>query len=62
MSVPFIEPDLFDLKIYLYTDGETKIMRRFLCDVLERGRNLDYPFLHSICSPFQYTLSQYIER
>lgn len=42
MSVAFTEPDLFDLKIYLYTDGETEIMRRSSRDVLERGRNLDY--------------------
>ncbi|SDH83671.1 uridine kinase [Alteribacillus bidgolensis] len=26
MSVAFINPDLFDLKIYFYTDGETELM------------------------------------
>ena len=28
MSAAFINPDLFDLKIYFYTDGETELMRR----------------------------------
>lgn len=42
MSVAFTNTDLFDLKIYLYTDGETEIMRRLSRDVLERGTNLDY--------------------
>lgn len=42
MSVAFTDPDLFDLKIYLYTDGETEFMRRSSRDVLERGTDLDY--------------------
>lgn len=42
MSVAFTDPDLFDLKIYLYTNGETEIMRRSSRDVLERGGNLDH--------------------
>lgn len=42
MSVAFTNTELFDLKIYLYTDGETEIMRRSSRDILERGTNLDY--------------------
>ncbi|WP_368652714.1 uridine kinase [Ornithinibacillus sp. 4-3] len=42
MSVAFTNPDLFDLKIYLYTDGETELMRRSFRDVTERRVNLDF--------------------
>ena len=42
MSVGFINPDLFDLKIYFYTDGETELMRRSGRDIVERGANLNY--------------------
>ena len=42
MSVAFINPELFDLKIYFYTDGDTELMRRSGRDVLERGTNIDY--------------------
>lgn len=42
MSVAFISPELFDLKIYFYTDGDTELMRRSGRDVLERGTNIDY--------------------
>ncbi len=42
MSVAFINPQLFDLKIYFYTDGDTELMRRSGRDVLERGTNIDY--------------------
>lgn len=69
MSVAFTEPDLFDLKIYLYTDGETEIMRRSSRDVLERGRNLDYlklsheerrvqyeVFMHPYCRHFDIVI------
>lgn len=42
MSVAFTDTDLFDLKIYLYTDGETEFIRRSSRDVLERGTVLDY--------------------
>lgn len=41
MSVAFTSPDLFDLKVYLYTDGETELKRRSFRDVTERGVNLD---------------------
>jgi uridine kinase len=42
MSVAFISPELFDLKIYFYTDGETELMRRSVRDVSERGLNINY--------------------
>ncbi|PFA62817.1 phosphoribulokinase [Bacillus sp. AFS015802] len=42
MSVAFSKPDLYDLKIYLYTDGETELMRRGIRDVNERGMEVEY--------------------
>ncbi|WP_100012111.1 uridine kinase family protein [Lentibacillus sediminis] len=42
MSVAFINPDLFDLKVYFYTDGETELMRRSSRDISERGTDLNY--------------------
>lgn len=42
MSVAFVNPELFDLKIYLYTDGETEFVRRSVRDVSERGTDLNY--------------------
>ncbi|EEL81416.1 Phosphoribulokinase/uridine kinase [Bacillus cereus AH1271] len=42
MSAAFINPDLFDLKIYFYTDGETEIMRRSSRDIAERGADINY--------------------
>lgn len=42
MSVAFINPDLFDLKVYLYTDGETELTRRGIRDVSERGADINY--------------------
>jgi uridine kinase len=42
MSVAFIDPNLFDLKVYLYTDGETELTRRSLRDVSERGTDINY--------------------
>ncbi|MBS4176502.1 uridine kinase family protein [Lederbergia citrea] len=42
MSAAFINPDLFDLKIYFYTDGETELMRRSSRDIVERGTDINY--------------------
>ncbi|MBD7983761.1 phosphoribulokinase [Sporosarcina sp. Sa2YVA2] len=42
MSVAFINPNLFDLKIYFYTDGETEFKRRSRRDVIERGTDINY--------------------
>ncbi|MFE6169536.1 uridine kinase [Viridibacillus arvi] len=42
MSVAFINPDLFDLKIYFYTDSETELMRRSSRDIAERGTDINY--------------------
>lgn len=42
MSVAFSKPDLYDLKIYFYTDGETELMRRGIRDVNERGMEVEY--------------------
>ncbi|WP_256864680.1 uridine kinase family protein [Marinilactibacillus piezotolerans] len=40
MSTAFINPDLFDLSIYFYTDGETEWIRRSTRDTKERDRTL----------------------
>jgi len=42
MSTAFINPDLFDLKIYFYTDSETELMRRSNRDINERGADINY--------------------
>lgn len=42
MSVAFINPKLFDLKIYFYTDSDTEFKRRSVRDVLERGTVINY--------------------
>ncbi|WP_341519448.1 uridine kinase family protein [Bacillus paramobilis] len=42
MSAAFINPNLFDLKIYFYTDGETELMRRSSRDIAERGADINY--------------------
>lgn len=41
MSVAFIKPELLDLKIYFYTDGETELLRRADRDIVERGANIN---------------------
>lgn len=42
MCVAFIDPNLFDLKLYFYTDGKTEFIRRSGRDVLERGIDINY--------------------
>ena len=42
MSIAFINPELFDLTVYLYTDGETELNRRGIRDVSERGIDIHY--------------------
>ncbi|OXM16131.1 uridine kinase family protein [Paenibacillus herberti] len=42
MSVAFTAPSWYDLRIYLYTDGETELLRRSLRDVSERGKDIHY--------------------
>ncbi|MEC2076340.1 phosphoribulokinase [Metabacillus fastidiosus] len=42
MSVAFINPDLFDLKIYFYTDSETELRRRSSRDIVDRGADINY--------------------
>lgn len=42
MSTAFINPQLFDLTIYFYTDSETELKRRSSRDVIERGADLAY--------------------
>ncbi|MED1866010.1 phosphoribulokinase [Fictibacillus nanhaiensis] len=46
MSVAFINPNLFDLKIYLYTDGETEFTRRGIRDFSEKGKDIN-DLIHS---------------
>ncbi|MGN7476327.1 uridine kinase family protein [Solibacillus silvestris] len=41
MSVAFIEPELFDLLIYFFTDGETEFQRRAVRDINERGMQME---------------------
>lgn len=41
MTVAFTDPHLYDLKIFLYTDEETELMRRSIRDVSERGTNIN---------------------
>lgn len=41
MSVAFLNPELFDLKLYFYTDGETELLRRSTRDVVERGMDIN---------------------
>lgn len=42
MSVAFINPKLFDLKIFFYTDAETEFKRRSNRDITERGWAIQY--------------------
>ncbi len=42
MTPTFLERDLFDLSIFLYTDAETELARRLARDVAERGRNPEF--------------------
>lgn len=42
MSIAFINPELFDLTVYLYTNEETELNRREIRDVSERGTDLHY--------------------
>ena len=42
MSVAFINLNLFDSKVYLYTDEETEFDRRSVRDVSERGTDIHY--------------------
>jgi uridine kinase len=56
MSVAFINPDLFDVKIYLYTDGNTELIRRSSRDITERGANLNYLNQSHVERRIQYEL------
>ncbi|MFA7744795.1 uridine kinase [Salinicoccus roseus] len=40
MSVAFVDKKLFDLTIYIFTDGQTELKRRSHRDIKERGGNL----------------------
>lgn len=42
MSIAFTDLNLYDLKVYLYTDEETELMRRSIRDVSERGTDINY--------------------
>ncbi|MFY0762104.1 phosphoribulokinase [Metabacillus dongyingensis] len=56
MSVAFTKPDLYDLKIYFYTDDETELARRFNRDIVERGTDKDYLRLSHDERRIQYKL------
>ncbi|MGM8216362.1 uridine kinase family protein [Bacillaceae bacterium W0354] len=42
MTVAFVNPQLFDLKIYFYTDSETEFLRRSVRDINERGMDINF--------------------
>lgn len=42
MSAAFLNPDLVDLSVYLYTDDETELIRRGVRDVSERGATIHH--------------------
>ena len=42
--------DLMDIKVFVDTDADVRILRRILRDVKERGRSLD-----SVVTPVSYT-------
>jgi len=42
MTVAFTDPNLYDLKVYFHTDGETELARRGIRDVSERGTDINY--------------------
>ncbi|MGD7043247.1 uridine kinase family protein [Jeotgalibacillus proteolyticus] len=42
MTSAFVNPDLFDLMLFFYTDGETELERRGIRDVTERGADFSY--------------------
>lgn len=65
MSVAFAKPELFDLLIYFYTNGDTELERRFGRDIEERGTDINYlkqshnerriqykVFMHPYCKNF----------
>lgn len=48
---------LYDLKVYLHTDGETKLRRRGIMDVAERGTGIRYLMKSHEQRRIQYELS-----
>ncbi|NGL83282.1 uridine kinase family protein [Streptococcus equi] len=42
MSTTFLEPELFDLSLYFYTDDDTELQRRLDRDTSIRGRNPEF--------------------
>lgn len=42
MCVAFANPELFNLLIYFYTDGDTEMKRRLGRDINERGMDVEY--------------------
>lgn len=64
MAVAFTNPELYDLKIYFYTDDETELARRMNRDVLERGTNKEYLLFSHNQRRIQYKLfmHQYSEK
>lgn len=56
LSPTFLEKDLFDLSIYIYTDAETELARRLARDVVERGRIPDFVQKNADRRRWQYQL------
>lgn len=56
MSVAFLNPKIFDITIYLYTDGETEFDRRSIRDITERGRSMEHLEKSHVQRRIQYDL------
>jgi len=52
--------DLFDIKIYVHTDSDERLIRRLKRDIAERGRNLD-EVLHRYQNTLKPMHQQFIE-
>lgn len=69
MTVAFVDYNLFDFTVYLYTDGETELKRRSERDIKERGASINYLrqsheerraqyhlFMHRYCQNFDIVI------
>ncbi|MDG5471493.1 phosphoribulokinase [Jeotgalibacillus sp. ET6] len=56
MTAAFVDPDLFDLTLFFYTDGETELARRGIRDVTERGADFSYLQQSHVQRRMQYEL------
>ena len=52
--------DLFDIKVFIDTDADVRIIRRILCDVNERGRTLE-SVVHQYLTTVKLMHEQFVE-